>query len=174
MPQLLKSPWDKTDKPIVLVVEDSNQDFYAFLRAFKQVESSVPASFALLRFDNGDDAFDYLFREEEYADLDAPYPIAALLDLNLPGMDGRDILQAIKDDPRLYNLPTVALTTSSNPKDIETTKAAGINGYLVKQMGSTETLGTVESLFVFWTRLASLPHPIPRDGALVGECVGSP
>ncbi|MGD1902734.1 MAG: hypothetical protein ACFB9N_10895 [Geitlerinemataceae cyanobacterium] len=105
----MNSPREISDVPTILIVEDSDRDFYAFLRAFRQIEISQKAPFAFLRFDDGDEVLDYLFREKEYANLDAPYPIAMLLDLNLPGTDGRTILRRVKKDPRLCRLPTIVL-----------------------------------------------------------------
>ena len=161
MPTLLKSPWDDLIHPPILIIEDSDEDFYTFLRATKQLDAlhSSLASYRLLRFQDGDEALDYLFREGAYQELTAPLPSFIVLDLNLPGTDGREILQQVKHSsrPELRTLPIIILSTSNSPRDIQTCYCYGANTYLPKPMGVAEMQQTIQILFQYWLQIAVLP-----------------
>ncbi len=160
MVNVLESPWEDVTHPLILVVEDSDEDFYTFLRATSQVDNvkQLLVSYRLLRLQDGDDALDYLFREGHYQSLDAPPPSFVLLDLNLPGTDGREIIQRIKQDPNLKKTPVVVLTTSNSPHDVQTCYYYGANSYLLKPMGVAEMRQTLEDLFGYWFNLSVLPN----------------
>jgi CheY-like chemotaxis protein len=111
----------------------------------------------LLRFDDGDDALDYLLREREYSALTAPRPKLVLLDLNLPGTDGRDIIKGVRHAPHLRSLPIVVLTTSQSQQDIETCYANGANGYVLKRVGIQATQETLQALVRYWFVISVLP-----------------
>ncbi|MDX2098420.1 MAG: response regulator [Leptolyngbyaceae cyanobacterium bins.59] len=166
MPLLLKSPWDDIVHPLILIIEDSDEDFYALLRTIQQSEMLQQglSLYRFLRFQDGDEALDYLLREGEYQTLTAPLPSFILLDLNLPGTDGREIIQRVKNSSSmaLNTLPIVVLTTSNSPRDIQTCYCYGANTYLLKPMGVSEMRQTVQILFQYWFQLAVLP----RDGEL--------
>jgi len=100
MKDLLTSPWDDLTHPIILIVEDSDEDFYMFMRATQNLDLLERSLYRFLRFEDGDEALDYLFRREEYQNLNVPLPVAMLLDLNLPGTDGREIIQQVKQTDR--------------------------------------------------------------------------
>ncbi len=159
MVNVLESPWDDVTHPLILIVEDSDEDFYTLLRATNQISNieQLLLPYRLLRLQDGDEALDYLFRVGDYQTLEAPLPQFLLLDLNLPGTDGREIIQRIKQDPTLKKMPVVVLTTSSNPTDVQTCYYYGANSYLLKPMGVAEMRQTVEDLFSYWFHLALLP-----------------
>jgi len=160
MLDLLKSPWEQNSHPVIAIIEDSDEDFYTFMRTVQSIDALDPTAIAykLLRFDDGDEALDYLLRQEDYESLqETPLPVAILLDLNLPSTDGREIIKIIKQDPRLQTLPIVVFTTSSNPKDIQTCYQNGANGYILKPMGSEQMHKTVNLLLNYWFRLSILP-----------------
>jgi hypothetical protein len=87
MQKLLNSPWEDLAHPVVVIIEDSDEDFYSFLRATQKLNLLERSPYNFLRFQDGDTALDYLFRQGEYQELKAPSPIAILLDLNLPNTD---------------------------------------------------------------------------------------
>ena len=155
----LASPWDDANQPVVVVIEDSDEDFYTFRRIIEKLDIFDNIYHPLLRFDNGDDAFDYLLREGEYAELTAPRPKLVLLDLNLPGTDGRDIIKGVRRVPHLQSLPIVVLTTSQSPQDIETCYASGANGYVLKRVGIQATQDTLQALVRYWFAISVLPDP---------------
>jgi CheY-like chemotaxis protein len=115
-------------------VEDSDDDFYAVQRAFKKSNLRNPIS----RCTNGEQAIDYLFRRGEFADpAKAPIPGIILLDLNLPGLDGRQVLRQVKADYKLHRIPIIVLTTSNAEQDIEQCYADGANSYVQKPVDLT-------------------------------------
>ena len=100
----------------VLVVEDSNEDFKMLQRLMRRMAVQNP----IHRCIDGDDVLDYLYHQGIYADSKiAPRPSVILLDLNLPGTDGRDVLEKLKQSPTFREIPIVIFTTSSNPEDVE-------------------------------------------------------
>jgi CheY-like chemotaxis protein len=144
------------NKPL-LVVEDSNEDFRMLQRLMRRMEVQNP----IYRCTNGDDVLDFLYREGDYDNPDlAPRPSAILLDLNLPGMDGRDILERIKQDGAFKKIPIVVFTTSSNPQDIDECYQKGANGYLIKPMDAQELQKTVQSFIDYWLETNTPP---PRE-----------
>jgi CheY-like chemotaxis protein len=80
-----------------------------------------------------------------------------LLDLNLPGTDGRDIIQQVKQTTHLQTLPIIVLTTSSSQRDIQTCYENGTNSYTLKPMGVTAMQQTIQILFQHWFQVAVLP-----------------
>ena len=117
--------------PLLLVIEDSNEDFEVFQRYVRRSPLTIP----LYRCVDGDEALAFLDRTGRYADpQSAPRPGLILLDLNLPGTDGREVLRKIKQDETLKLIPVVVFTISNNPKDIETCYRQGVNSYIVKPM----------------------------------------
>ncbi|MDB9528765.1 response regulator [Oscillatoria sp. CS-180] len=142
--------------PALLVVEDSDEDFEALGRIMrKNCSIQVP----LTRCIDGDDALDFLYRKGAYVDYaTTDLPGLILLDLNLPGTDGREVLTEIKRDKRLRDIPVVVLTTSSNPKDVQACYQSGVNSYLIKPTNIQDFKASV-SLFVdYWFRVAMLPN----------------
>lgn len=137
----------------ILVVEDSDEQFTAVLRAFKKSEIVNPVT----RCTDGDEALDYLFRVGRHAGDDAFPPAVILLDLNLPGTDGRDVLQRIKADPELRKIPVVVLTTSSSPGDIQFCYRGGASSYIIKPIRFDEFLKKIRTLKEYWFETVALP-----------------
>lgn len=138
----------------ILIVEDNDDDFFATARAFKKVELVNPVQ----RCTNGDQALDYLFRRGEFSDPDkAPRPGIVLLDLNLSGTDGRQVLRAVKADPDLKKIPVIVLTTSRARQDIERCYADGANSYIQKFMDMVGFVQAITRLKEYWFEVAILP-----------------
>ena len=139
----------------ILVIEDSDEDFEAFMRVVK----SFAGSFYIDRCTDGDTALDFLFHQEEYADPTiAPRPNLILLDLNLPGTDGREVLVAVRNHEKLKLIPIVVFTTSSNQKDVKFCYSQGANGYILKQMGLSALTDSLHTLFRYWFEFSILPE----------------
>jgi CheY-like chemotaxis protein len=136
-----------SNNELLLVVEDSNDDFKMLQRLMQRMEVRNP----IIRCVNGDEALDFLYQEGSYKDTEeVPKPSVILLDLNLPGMDGRDVLERLKQDGSLKEIPIVVFTTSSSPKDVEFCYQKGANGYLVKPMNADELQRTVQAFVDYW------------------------
>jgi two-component system, chemotaxis family, response regulator Rcp1 len=138
----------------VLLVEDSPGDVRLTQEAFRDANPSIRLHVAT----DGVEAMAFLRPEGSYAD--SPRPDLILLDLNLPRMDGREVLAHIKEDASLKMIPTVILTTSDSEVDIVKSYQLAANCYLTKpvQLPAFESL--VKSINDFWLTKAKLP---PQD-----------
>ena len=143
------------DLPYLLIVEDSDEDFESLQRILAktcQIENPI------IRCYDGDDAIDFLHGKGRYASQPLKtLPSLILLDLNLPGTDGREVLNHIKQDDSLKILPVVILTTSSNPSDIDTCYRYGANSYLLKHMDLASLKKSIHLLMDYWLKAAVLP-----------------
>ncbi|MEO8754150.1 MAG: response regulator [Casimicrobiaceae bacterium] len=137
----------------VLLVEDSPGDVRLTLEAFREVNPPVEIFVAT----DGVEAMAFLLQEGKH--VDAPRPDLMLLDLNLPRMDGREVLARTKADENLKTIPTVILTTSEAEIDIARSYQLQANCYLTKpvQLEAFESL--VRSINDFWLTTAKLPQP---------------
>ena len=139
---------------LILIVEDNDDDYIATMRAFKKANFANPVR----RCTNGDQALDYLFQRGEFsAPGKAPRPGLILLDLNLPGTDGRSVLHTIKAAPELLKIPVVVLTTSNAEQDIEKCYAAGANSYVQKPVDFEGFIRAIARLSEYWLKVSILP-----------------
>lgn len=146
MPEMLSQP--------ILLVEDSPEDFETTERAFRRSGLKNP----IYRCADGDDALDYLHRRGQYSDpVKAPRPGVILLDLNLPGTDGREVLSEIKQDPNLKQIPVIVLTTSKDERDIEVCYRCGANSYIQKPVDLDGFMKAIERLNDYWFEVVILP-----------------
>jgi CheY-like chemotaxis protein len=138
----------------VLLVEDNPRDVRLTQRAFTQV--SLLHDLRIVR--DGDEALAYLHREGVYKDPHtSPRPDVILLDLNLPRMNGHELLQCLKQDPRFQQIPIVVLTTSGRPDDVRLAYEAGANAYLLKPVEFARFTEVVGHLGKFWLEIVELP-----------------
>ena len=143
---------DGTDTPInVLLVEDSPGDVRLTQEAFREANLSVRLHVA----SDGVEAMAFLRHEGDH--VDAPRPDLALLDLNMPKMDGRQVLSVIKQDDELKTIPTVILTTSEAQVDIEAVYQLRANCYLTKPVEFDAFESLVKSIGDFWLTMVRLP-----------------
>ncbi len=135
----------------VLLVEDSPGDVRLTRETFREVNASIHLSVA----SDGLEAMNFLRRQGAHSN--APRPGIILLDLNLPKMDGREVLSLIKKDPSLKTIPIVILTTSEAEADIAMSYQLQANCYLCKpvQLDAFEAL--VRSINDFWLTKVKLP-----------------
>lgn len=144
----------------VLLVEDSPGDVRLTQEAFRTANSSV----RLHVTNDGVEAMAFLRHEGAYAS--APRPDLTLLDLNLPKMDGRQVLALIKEDEKLNTIPIVILTTSEAEEDIEQSYQLKANCYLSKPVQLDMFENLVKSINDFWLTQVKLPLqgklPLPR------------
>ncbi len=151
---MIASPVSLQIRPPLLIVEDSNEDFEAFQRFLRQSPLAIPVYRCL----NGDQALAFLHHTDCYTDPEsAPRPGLILLDLNLPGNDGRELLCRIKQDDDLKSVPIVIFTTSNNPKDIEACYRQGVNGYIIKPMDFGLLKRSIHTLLEYWFDITVLP-----------------
>jgi CheY-like chemotaxis protein len=134
----------------VLLVEDSPGDVRLTREAFREANS-------LIRLHVAYDGFEAMaFLRQEGGHVDAPRPDFILLDLNLPKMDGREVLAHIKKDESLKTIPTIILSISQSEKDIVKSYQAHANCYLSKPVELEEFESMVKSINDFWLTKAML------------------
>jgi CheY-like chemotaxis protein len=145
----------------ILVIEDAPEDFELLRLAFEQ--AAIPNT--LMRCEDGDEALDYLRGCGPFANKLhlCPWPCLILLDLNLAGTDGREVLQALRRDPALRALPVMVLSTSNNPRDIRFCYAEGANCYAIKPIGLEKLEHLVALIRAFWLDGMELPPTEPGD-----------
>src|SRR5262249_50765787 len=117
----------------------------------------------------GEEALDYLYGRGRFVDpARAPRPALVLLDLNLPGMDGRELLTIIKGDEHLKSIPVVIVTTSRNPRDVEWCYQHGANSYQVKAIGYEQFKSAMLLHVENWLHACVFPatteREVPRSG----------
>lgn len=145
----------KLPQPIHILIADDDQDDCLMTReAFQECRVSNPLHFV----HDGEALLDYLQRRPPYND-DELYPLPGLilLDLNMPRMDGREALQAIKSDAQLRGIPVVILTTSSAEEDILCSYDMGGNSFITKPVTYTGLLEVVKTLGRYWLEIVELP-----------------
>ena len=138
---------------LIIIVEDSPEDYETTLRAFKKVGMKNK----VLRFEMGDDCVDYLFGRGEYEGREVVLPGLIMLDLNLPGTDGIEVLKIIKSDSRLKKIPVVVLTTSDDINDIDKCYLLGANSYIQKPVGFEGFINAITKLKEYWFEISILP-----------------
>ena len=138
----------------LLSIEDSDEDFEALCRMMR----NAPTRCQIYRCHDGDEALDFLFHTGQYADTDlSPVPSLILFDLNLPGVDGREVLSRVKQDETLKSIPVVVLSTSNNPKDVRACYQIGVNGYLIKPINAIKFKRTMQIFMEYWFDAIALP-----------------
>jgi CheY-like chemotaxis protein len=139
---------------VILLAEDDADD--QLLTQDALAESQLAAD---LRFvENGTELLDYLFLRGKFSDpASAPRPQLILLDLNMPRMDGREVLEKIKADPALRRIPVVVLTTSRADTDIARIYELGANSFISKPVRFEALVNVMKALRHYWFETVELP-----------------
>ena len=143
------------EEPVdILLVEDSPDDVELTLRALRK--SNVTNHIEVAR--DGAEALEFIFATGAHADRDINNgPKVVLLDLNLPKVDGLEVLRRIKSDQRTKNLPVVVLTSSREAPDIAESYRLGANSYIVKPLDFEQFADAVRELGLHWVLLNEPP-----------------
>ncbi len=136
----------------VLLVEDSPGDVRLTRDAFREINEAIRLHVAM----DGVEAMDFLKQRGTFAD--SPRPDFILLDLNIPKMDGREVLAQIKKDDNLKTIPTIILTTSDSETDIRKSYELQANCYLSKPVQLEDFENVVKSINDFWMTKVKLPR----------------
>lgn len=144
------TPHQTPPEPVdILLVEDNPGDVRLIREALRTTNHEASLNVVM----DGDDAIFSLAQQAK----DATLPDLVLLDLNLPGRDGFEVLQAIRDDPRLEQLPVIILTSSQAEEDVARCYDAHANAYLTKPSSPDRLFALIETVERFWFEQARLP-----------------
>jgi len=140
----------------ILIVEDNQQDLDLALRALRKAKLANRIEVAR----DGAEALDFLFGEGIHSGRDITNaPKVILLDLKLPKIDGLEVLQRIKRDPRTRSIPVVVLTSSKEQNDVVESYDLGVNSYIVKPVNFEQFSEAVQNLGMYWLLLNQPPQP---------------
>ena len=137
----------------VLYVEDDENDVFFMQKVWKAL--ALPNPLEIVR--DGKEAIDYFSDPAQPANLSL-----MLLDLNLPGRPGLDVLKWIRQQPGLCTLPILVLTSSSHARDVHSAYRLGANAYLLKPPQAKDLNGLVQGISDFWLQ-RNQPPPDPRE-----------
>ncbi|MDH3717875.1 MAG: response regulator [Planctomycetota bacterium] len=136
----------------ILLVEDNLDDVTLTRESFKEGSLVVNLHHAA----NGQEAMAFLRKEGKYAD--APTPDLLLLDLNMPVMDGRQVMAEIVADPKLNHIPVVVLTTSHNDQEVLALYRQRISSYVTKPVDFARFVEVIQGIKDYWFKIVVLPH----------------
>lgn len=139
----------------ILLVEDNPKDLELTLAALAKCQLANEIVVAR----DGAEALDYIHQRGVYADREPGDPAVVLLDLKLPKIDGLEVLERIKSDATLRQVPVVMLTSSREEKDLIRSYALGVNAFVVKPVDFNRFFDAIQDLGMFW---AILNEPPPR------------
>lgn len=146
---------------VILIADDDEDDRLMAKEALEENRLVNEIRFVV----DGEDLMQYLRCQGKYAAAAAAAhrPGLILLDLNMPRMDGREALKAIKDDPDLRQIPVVVLTTSQAEEDIFRTYDLGVNSFITKPVSFTALAEVMRTLAKYWFQIVELPADSNRN-----------
>lgn len=151
---MLTKSQKRTKPATVLLVEDDIADQELTRRAL--VEDIVRVDLHIVS--SGREALDYLRHRGKHANpVDSPRPDMVLLDLNMPGMSGREVLEEIRADPELKQLVVVVLTTSSQAADVTRSYELACHSFITKPVQADRFMSIIRKLGRYWFELVTLP-----------------
>ncbi len=146
---------EATNKCDILLVEDNPGDALLVQMGLqRETEHQV----AVANVVDGEEALDFMYRRNKHKD--APRPKVVFLDLNLPKIDGREVLKTLKQDAELSAIPVVILSTSESTVDIDSSYRHGANSYIVKPRDLGQTLNTISLCRTYWLETVRLDVPM--------------
>jgi CheY-like chemotaxis protein len=145
---------NKRNPAVILLVEDDRGDQELTRRALEQCQVCNE----LRIVEDGEEALAYLFRRGKFKDpITSPRPDLLLLDLNLPRVDGRQVLERIRSDSKLRRMAVVVLTTSGREEDILRSYELGCNSFITKPGGMEQFTQVIQALGEYWFKTVVLP-----------------
>lgn len=147
-------PAGKGKPAVILLVEDNRGDQELTRRALQ--EGKIRNELRIV--EDGEEALAYLFRSGKYKDpATSPRPDLLLLDLNLPRVDGREVLERVRADLKLCRMAVVVLTTSRQEQDILRSYELGCNSFITKPVDLDQFIRVVQTLEEYWFQIVVLP-----------------
>jgi CheY-like chemotaxis protein len=137
----------------ILLVEDNLPDIELTLEAL----SDRNLANRVVVVNDGVEAMEYLLCEGEFANRKPENPAVILLDIKMPRMDGIEVLEAIKTNPKLKSIPVVMLTSSREEPDLKKCYELGVNAYVVKPVNFKDFFEAAKNIGIFWAVINELP-----------------
>lgn len=148
----------QTDRSVhILLADDDEDDRFLVQEAFRQ---QYPGS-RLTMVEDGEELLQFLERREAYQYLPPDTPDLILLDLNMPRIDGRDVLRQLKQNPLWRHIPVVVLTTSDAPPDVQQAYSDGANSFITKSSDFQGLLNTAHILGQYWFKIVTISPSSP-------------
>ncbi len=141
----------------ILLVEDNEGDIELTKEAFESARFRNNLSVAT----DGEKALDFLYKRNGFEA--SPTPDLILLDLNLPKIDGHEVLTVIKNEPKLQMIPTVVLTSSNAGTDITASYSKHANCYIVKPIDAQKFISVIQNIENFWIDVVCLPPTLSKN-----------
>ena len=145
---------DTTESTVLLMADDDPGDCLLTEKALRKAQITCP----LYVVHDGAELMDYLKREGDYTDPAAsPRPSLILLDLNMPKINGTEVLERLREEPELSRIPVLILTTSDEERDIAASYALGANAYMVKPSAFDDMVSVAAVVKAHWLETVRLP-----------------
>ncbi len=138
----------------ILIVDDSPKDVELTISALTEKNLANQVDVA----EDGEEALDYLYKRGQFAARENINPAVILLDIKMPKMNGIEVLQHIRSDPKLKLIPVIMVTSSREEKDLIESYKLGANAYMVKPVDITQFINAIKVLGQFWVVINQQPH----------------
>ncbi len=142
-----------SDNPLVILVDDDDVDAFILRRAFHRAEVDINFEHVF----GCDELMARLNGDDEASAAPAKFPDVMLLDVNMPSVNGFEVLRRLRSSDKTISIPVVMFTTSSLPEDIKRSYALGANSYIVKPSNIDELVEFVKSFHTYWFNRVQLP-----------------
>jgi len=136
----------------ILSIEDNEPDFVLLKTALEKIEG---LSLNIINVSNGKKALDFIYKKEDYKD--AITPDLIILDINLPFMNGKEVLKSIKKDEKYKMIPIIIFSNSDSCSDIEESYKLYANSYITKTFDVKEVFKKIALLGEYWLKTSELP-----------------
>jgi len=145
---------DHSKQPVVMIVDDDQEDVYLAKRAFKAYRKDIN----LVSVCSGAQLFDYLAGKGDYQNADRAMPNVILLDINMPELNGFEILSVLRNNTDYAHIPIIMLTTSDAEEDVKKAYDLGASAYICKSVNADEMKKITMGICVFWLELVKVPR----------------
>lgn len=144
----------RPDKPVIIVMADDDPDDLLLTEDALR-EADISSNFRTVT--DGEDLISYLKRTDGYSERNAPRPDLILLDINMPKMNGHEVLTRLQADEALREIPVVIITTSGDPEDVRLAYRSGARSYVQKPRTFGELVDAMMTIGQYWFRTVELP-----------------
>lgn len=139
----------------ILLAEDNENDIELTMSTF--ADFNLANKVTVVR--DGAEALDFIYRQGSFENRQEGDPLVILLDIKMPRVDGLQVLQKIKSDPKLKSIPVVMLTSSREERDLVESYELGVNAYVVKPVDFSQFVEAIKQLGIFWALINESPVP---------------